>query len=106
MIKNRTLDDYKKAGAWMRLLKAVLAETYMECSKVLKAKDTDSLESAIRRVDAVCSKAEDNMFGDFPELSNQYIDVFYGTPNISTTDVDKEQIALMRKLVKELFEDN
>lgn len=44
MIKDRTLDDYKKAGAWMRLLKTVLAETYVECSKVLKAKDTDSLE--------------------------------------------------------------
>lgn len=46
------------------------------------------------------------MFNDFPKLSDQYIDVFYGTPNISTTDVDKEQIALMRKLVKKLFEDN
>jgi DNA polymerase III alpha subunit (gram-positive type) len=49
---------------------------------------------------------EDNMFDDFPKLSNQHIDVFYGAPDVTTTDVDKEQTALMRKLVKELFKDN
>lgn len=107
MIKNRTLDDYKRAGAWMRLLKAVLGKTYIECSKVMRVGEYESrFDSVIRKVDNVCSRAEDNMFDDFPKLSDQHIDVFYGAPDVTTTDVDKEQTALMRKLVKELFKDN
>lgn len=106
MKKNRTIEDYKRAGASMRLLKAVLTEAYMACSEVLSAKDCDKFEVAIRRVDTICSKAEDNMFRDFPELSDQYVDVFYGTPDTCTTEVDKEQIGIMLGLVKGLFKNN
>lgn len=90
----------------MRLLKSVLAKTEAACSKVTKARDYDKLASARSKIDTVCSRAEDNMFDDFPELSNQHIDVFYGAPDVTTTDVDKEQTSLMRELVKELFKDN
>lgn len=91
----------------MRLLKAVLAETYMECSKVVKASDCDILETATHKIDNVCSRAEDNMFNDFPKVGNEYIDVFYGTPGSTCrSEVDTEQVKLMIKLVKELFKDN
>jgi hypothetical protein len=108
MIQNRTLDDYKRAGAWMRLLKAVLAKTYIECSKVMRVGEYEGrFESVIRKVDNVCSRAEDNMFRDFPEISNQHVAVFYGTPDGKyRSDVDKEQTELMIKLVKDLFKDN
>ncbi len=106
MERKRTLEEYKEAGAWMRLLKSVLSKTEVACSKVTKARDYDKLASARSKIDIVCSRAEDNMFDDFPKLSNQHIDVFYGAPDVTTTDVDKEQTALMRKLVKELFKDN
>ena len=47
------------------------------------------------------------MFRDFPEISNQHVAVFYGTPDGKyRSDVDKEQTELMIKLVKDLFKDN
>ena len=108
MERQRTIDDYKEAGAWMRLLKAVLTSTYVSCSKVARVKEYENpLWSAEKKIEQVCSRAEDNMFGDFPELSNEYIDVFYGAPDSHCrNDVDSEQVELMIKLVKELFKDN
>ena len=111
MEKKRTLEDYKVAGAWMRLLKSVFSETYMACSKVMYAKETDKFRVAEDRISALCSQAEDNMFDDFPTLSNEYLDIFYGhignDPIYSPRgDVDREQIELASELVKELFGEN
>lgn len=108
MERQRTIDDYKEAGAWMRLLKAVFGKTLIACSKVMRVKEYESpLWAAQKRIEQVCSRAEDNMFGDFPELGSKYIDIFYGVPcSRCRNDVDREQVELMIKLVKELFEDN
>lgn len=107
METNRTLDDYKRAGAYMRLLKAVLAETHVACGKVLRAKETDKFNTISRKVDAVCSDTEENMFYDYPQLDSRYCSVFYGSPDHGyRDDIDMEQIKLMIELVKELFKDN
>ena len=107
MIKKRTMDDYKMAGAYMRLLKTILPETIVACSAVLYAKDTDRFLSAERAISQICSRAEDNMFTDFPELGNEHIDIFYGAVgNKPRNDTDREQVELAIKLVKEAFEDN
>lgn len=105
---NRTLDDYKRAGAWMRLLKSVESRAFTECSKVLRKSDADKFHVVSDRISVISSRAEDNMFDDFPELNNDYLDVFYGDAGTGPfrTRVDSEQIELMIELVKELFKDN
>ena len=45
------------------------------------------------------------MFHDFPELPNDFIDVFYGeVDDDPRNEVDREQIELARKVADELFE--
>lgn len=108
MIQNRTLEDYKRAGAWMRLLKSVLTRTHIECSKVLRAHDADRFNTVETKVGILCSRAEDNMFNDFPKVSNDYLDAFYGVLDSTPfrNDVDKEQVELAEELIKELFGEN
>ena len=62
------------------------------------------LNASFIKIDEVCSHAEDNMFSDFPDLGNEYVDVFYG--NVSDTprnDVDKAQIKRAKQVADELF---
>lgn len=103
--KNRTIDEYKRAGAEMRLLKNLGTKLAVDISKVVSAADYEKLSRALNRIDEVCSHAEDNMFRDFPQLDNQYVDVFYGNvSDFPRNQVDEEQIALAKKVADELFE--
>lgn len=103
----RTLDRYKTAGAWMRLCKSVLSRTFTECSSVLRARDYDSFCKLNQRLEDLCSKAEDNMFDDYPTLDTKYIDIFYGDASIDPrNDVDAEQLGLMQEIVKKMFGSN
>ena len=107
MKKDRSMDDYLRAGAWMRLLKAVFAKTYVECSKVMRVSEyEDKLRSAEKKILSVCSQAEDNMFADFPKLDSDYTDAFYGSPSINRSKVDEEQIERMTNYIIELFGKN
>ena len=100
----RTMETYKKAGAMMRLLKEVGGEALVEVSKVLKGSDSDRFWRAINTIDIICCRAEDNMFRDHPELSNEYTDVFYGSLDEEPrSDVGKDVIALAREAADELF---
>lgn len=103
--KARTIDEYKTAGAMMRLYKTLGSKTCVAVSGVLSAADTDKLLRALSKIDEVCSKAEDNMFRDFPNLGDEYTDVFYGsTENQPRGSLDAEMIARARKAAEELFE--
>lgn len=103
--KERTIDEYKQAGAEMRLFKELSAKFMVDLSKVLSAPDTDKLYRALRRIDEVCSRAEDNMFHDYPKLGNEYLSVFYGsTSNEPRNAVDEEVITTAKKMAGGLFE--
>lgn len=103
--KNRTIELYRRAGAGMRLLKCVAGQVLMDVSGVLSSPDQDRMMRAIGVIDQICSRAEDNMFHDFPELSNDYLAAFYGDiSDEPRNEVDREQIELARKVVDELFE--
>ena len=109
MLRNRTMEQYKLAGAEMRLLKSLMGKTIVDASCVLTAADQDKLMRALDCIDEVCSHAEDNMFHDYPTLSNDHIDVFYGDVNDEPRNtVDEEQIALAKQVADGRFgrEDN
>ncbi len=100
----RTIDTYMKAGAEMRLYKNMGVRLSVDISKVLSAADQDKLANAMRRIDEICSKAEDNMFHDHPELSDQYVDVFYGNlEDEPRNDVDARVLDIAREAADELF---
>ena len=100
MKRIRTIDDYKRAGAWMRICKAVIARTHVECSSVLLEKDRRMFGTAARRIASLCSRAEANMFSDYSELGNDALDIFYGAPHIEPrTETDAGQVRLMQELI-------
>ena len=76
--KDRTLDEYKRAGGEMRLFKQLGVTLAVDISKALSAGDTDKLLRALGKVDEICSRAEDNMFRDHPGIGDEHVDVFYG----------------------------
>lgn len=102
--KGRTMDLYMKAGAEMRLYRTLGGRLLMDISKVLSAPDQDRLMRALRRIDQIAFAAEDNMFRDYPELSNDYLDVFSGTTDIEQgKDIDRKMIELARETADGLF---
>lgn len=102
---DRTMETYMKAGAEMRLYKSLGTKMAVDISKVLSAQDQDKLLRALSKIDEICSKAEDNMFHDYPELPNQYVDVFYGSiGERPRNDVDQKIQKMAREAADELFE--
>ena len=100
----RTVDTYMKVGAKMRLFKMLGTRTAVEISQVLSATDTQKLMRALDKVDEICSKAEDNMFRDHPDLTDEYLDVFYGSTEMEPrNDVDRKVIAMAREAADGLF---
>lgn len=100
----RTVDTYMKVGAKMRLFKTMGTKMTVEISRVLSASDTQKLMRALDKVDEICSRAEDNMFRDHPDLSDEYLDVFYGTTETEPrNEVDRKVIELAREAADELF---
>lgn len=104
MVSNRTMEDYMKAGAEMRLYKNLGTKLAVDISKVLSAADQDKMLRAMNKIDEICSKAEDNMFHDHPELSNDYLNVFYGNVGENPrNDVDAKVLSMSREAADELF---
>lgn len=102
--KERTIDLYKEAGAEMRLFRILGDILAIHISRVLSASDSDKFMRALQRIDEVRSRAEDNMFHDHPDLSNEYLDVFYGNFSEKPRNtVDEEIRALAKEKTDELF---
>ena len=102
--EERTLDLYKQVGAEWRLYKEIRARLLVDASKVLTAPEQDKLLRACGRTDEVCSRADDHMFHDHPEVDNTYVDVFYGTLHGEPrTAVDAEVVSLARSVADSLF---
>lgn len=89
----RTVEKYLLAGAWMRLAKFVEAMAFDHISGLIPS----AMQAAnIRKVEKgnsqLSSDAENQMFTDFPLLSNDYLNVFYGSIDTHryNSQVDKE----------------
>lgn len=67
--KGRTLDVYKEAGAWVRLYKDVSAQMLSQVSPLLSKTEKDKLYSAVNKINAIISNADEGLFRDFPNLT-------------------------------------
>lgn len=102
--KDRTLDEYKRAGGEMRLFKQLGVTLAVDISKALSAGDTDKLLRALGKVDEICSRAEDNMFRDHPGIGDEHVDVFYGDVFYEPrNELDAEMIERARAAADGLF---
>lgn len=100
----RTMERYMKAGAEMRLLKSLSARLITDTGSILLKTQQDKLMRAMDKVRQLCSLAEENMFKDYPDLSKDYIDVFYGdVANEPRNEVDKKIIEMAREVSDGLF---
>lgn len=75
----RTMEVYVEAGAYARLLSDIGTKAAVAMSQILPAKETDRLVSLLHRFDEVKSKADNQLFRDFPDLGHEGTAVFYGT---------------------------
>ena len=101
----RTIELYMKSGAEMRLFKTLGTQMLVDISKVLFAAEQDKLLRALKIVDDVCSKAETNMYRDYPNLTAEYTDVFYGSvENEPRNDVDLKVLRISKEIADGFFE--
>lgn len=82
--KGRTLDVYKEAGAWVRLYKDVSAQMLSQVSPLLSKTEKDKLYSAVNKINAIISNADEGLFRDFPDIGNKGCNIFYGEPEKCT----------------------
>lgn len=100
----RKIEIYENAGAYMRLLKTVGTKAVVSISPLLHAKDTDKLLKALKTIDEICSKADSNMFSDYPSLGHEYVDVFYGDFDLTPrNDIDEKIRSMAKERADELF---
>ena len=102
--KERTIELYKLVGAEMRLFRTLGGNLAIHMSQVLLSTDTDKFMRVLQKIDEVRSRAEDNMFHDHPEVSNDYLNVFYGDlKHEPSTPVDAEVMAKAKEAADVLF---
>ena len=88
-----TVEDYKVVGAQVKLMKGSLSNIVRLLSgkvpKSLYMPQIYKIEDALR---VLGSNLEDRMFHDYPDLSNEYLHVFYGADiQIADCEADGEQ---------------
>lgn len=107
MKASKTMQDYKVAGAWLRLCQEVISRTWAASSDVLKVSDSDRFETMEYRLKRMAAEAENGMIKAYPESWYNSSDVFFGTPDSTPQgEIDAEQIQLMKSLIVDMFGDN
>ena len=101
----RTMEMYVEAGAYARLLSDVGVKTAVKLSRVLPAKDADRLVCLLNKIDEVISRADDQLFRDFPQLGHEGTAVFYGTLSQEPDcELDERMIDAAKAKAQALFE--
>ena len=103
--QKKTLDEYKDMGAKFRVFKTMTCQLSVDASPFLLTSQWQKLQKAVDTIAAFASPIEDKMFRDYPELSDEYVDVFYGaTDNDTRNEVDAEVVDRAKKFCDSLFE--
>ena len=74
------LSEYKAIGTNVRLIKGMLTSLVNLSSGVIpKNLYMPKVRIIEREISKMASEIEDRMLHDYPEVSNEYLDVFYGS---------------------------
>lgn len=76
----RTQEDWIKIGTSLKKVRNELLYTYEDLSRRLgkSHKDVEKIRRAFKLVDQVRCDLEDQMFYEYPYLSNYWLNLFYG----------------------------
>lgn len=102
MKKKPTVEQYMTLGAKCRLLHALLTEVMTDKAMLLSEdKELSKAICMISDISDIISEKEDKMFQDYPDLSNDYTSVFYGSLSKKTPDnkVDAEITYLAKNII-------
>lgn len=102
--KERTMENYVKAGAAIRLLKEVYVNAVVEVSKILPVKNLRKFESFDTTLNTVSSLAEEQLYRDYPDLGKEGLHVFYGCMNTGRVDeLDKKVVTEAKNEIEKMF---
>ena len=103
--QKKTLEQYKDMGAKFRVFKTMACQLSVEAAQFLTTSQWQKLQKAVDTIGAYASPIEDKMFRDYPELTDEYVDVFYGaTDNDTRNEVDADVLDRAKKFCNSLFE--
>lgn len=103
--KNRTIETYLRAGAEVRLYKEVYHHMMRAIEPALYTKDIDKLIRIENEIGIIAIRAENNMFRDYPELSDDYLCVFHGDIHSNPrNEVDKVVMNMAQEIARNLCE--
>ena len=102
----RTLEKYMQVGATARLYKTLQTKLLVELATVLPKNEWQKFEKVFGITTDMCSTAENRMLADHPEVSNDYLAVFYGTITDNPRNpVDQKVIELAKEIAGGLVKD-
>ena len=103
--KDRTIEQYKRVGAMVRLCKAAAVNAAVALGSVLPSDEYAKVGRLLDLIDEICDKADGRLFHDHPEATGKdYTRVFYGRLGGDTSSpTDEEVRRLAREYADELF---
>ncbi|MBO5342267.1 MAG: hypothetical protein J6A73_06260 [Lachnospiraceae bacterium] len=103
-MKKKMLEQYKELGAMFRTYKTMAVKLSVNASNFLTKAKWQKLQKAVDTVGSFASELEDKMFEEHPELTDEYVDVFYGaTTNEPRNELDAEMVTRAKAFCKTLF---
>ena len=103
-MRRKTLEQYKELGAMFRTYKTMAAKLSVSASPFLTKVKWQKLQKAIDTIGSFASELEDKMFEEHPEITDEYVDVFYGaTTNEPRNELDAEMVERAKAFCKTLF---
>lgn len=103
-MRKKTLEQYKELGAMFRTYKTMATKLSVTASNFLTKAKWHKLQKAVDTVGSFASELEDKMFQEHPEITDEYVDVFYGaTTNEPRNELDAEMVDRAKAFCKTLF---
>lgn len=103
MKKNANIEDYIALGADAKLLNAISRKII--CNDSLLLEETDKISKHIKAIEDILKKQENQMFTKWPQLTDDYLRVFYGSLKDVRNPIDRQVADLAKQSAEQLFEE-
>lgn len=103
--KDRELELYVRAGAAYQLSQEVFRMLCNEMTNVLPDSDVDEMAEPMDNLEKIIFRAEEKMYRQFPELSEDYVSVFnsFGDDWLPKSEVEEKIFQLEEEMVVALW---
>lgn len=104
-MNHREIKDYEKMGACLRLLKGNLSALLrLSSGKVPKSMYNSRIWAIDKELAKISGDLEERMLHDHPEVSNEYLNVFYGpAPKKGNSELEDRLNEYATEIVKTML---